>query len=128
MWVRPDDKGNTSKHTLTEHSRIQNLPYIHTAHERLPFKHAGVKLDEVPSEFISKPLRKQKSVITDATSTSIKISQVSKRSRNVQSANHFQTKFLVAFMEKQKRYFSNLFQNSEHLIFPLFLKGYSLPC
>lgn len=90
---------------LQKHTCIQNLPYIHTAHKRLPLKHAGVKLDEVPSEFISKPLWKWKDVITDATRTSIKISQVSQRSRNVQSANHFQTKFLVAFMEKQKRYF-----------------------
>lgn len=51
MGVRPDDKVNTSKHTET-HTHIQNLPYIHTyihtAHKRLPLKHAGVKLDEVP--------------------------------------------------------------------------------
>lgn len=38
------------------HTNIQNLPYVHTAHKRLPLKHAGVKLDEVPFEFISKPI------------------------------------------------------------------------
>lgn len=37
---------------IQKHTHIQNLPYIHTyihtAHKRLPLKHAGVKLDEVP--------------------------------------------------------------------------------
>lgn len=39
----------------------------------------------------------------DASRTSIKISRGTHRSKNVKSANHFQTMFLVALMKKLKR-------------------------
>lgn len=75
--------------TKSTHTHTQNLPYIHTARRRLPLKHAGMKLDEVPSSI---SVNQYENVITDATRTSIKTSRGSHGSRNVRSANHFQTK------------------------------------
>ena len=80
-----------------------------------------MKFDEVPFEFVSKPIWKWRDVIIDASRTSIYISHGSHRRRNVKSANHFQI-----ILPINERYF--VF-NLEHLIIPLFFpRGYSLPC
>lgn len=78
--------------------------YIHTAHKRLPLKHASVKLDEVPLS-ISKPTWKCRLVIPDASRASRKFSRESHRSRNVRPASHFQTIFSDAVVKKQRGIF-----------------------
>lgn len=124
MGVRPDDKVSSSRRIHTQRNTHAYRTYIHTAHKRLPLKHALVKLDEVPLS-ISKPTWKCRLAITDATRTSRKWKP---QEQKCEAYKPFSNHSLQLSSEETKRGIFWFVLKPKHLIILFSQKRTVLPC